>query len=139
MFKSNSIKNALNREIEEKLFEQAYAEIEAGIVRKGLMAKALAKSNGDVEKADALYLNLRVQSLIDEEKIALAKEEMLQVQREQAALAREHAQLSAENNKKLEIAKRVHEEQMSKHSLKTHAIVFFAVIAAAAFLIYAQT
>jgi len=55
-----------SRRYEEKLYEVALEEVEAGEVRKGLYAKALAKSDGDKEKADGIYLKLRVQSIMDD-------------------------------------------------------------------------
>ena len=52
-----------SRRYEEKLYEAALKEVEAGEVRKGLYAKAVAKAGGDKEKADGIYLKLRVQLL----------------------------------------------------------------------------
>ena len=55
-----------SRRYEEKLYEVALEEVEAGDVRKGLYAKAVAKADGDKEKADGIYLKLRVQSIMDD-------------------------------------------------------------------------
>ena len=55
-----------SRRYEEKLYEVALEEVEAGEVRKGLYAKALSKADGDKEKADGIYLKLRVQSIMDD-------------------------------------------------------------------------
>ena len=55
-----------SRRYEEKLYEVALEEVEAGEVRKGLYAKAIAKADGDKEKADGIYLKLRVQSIMDD-------------------------------------------------------------------------
>jgi hypothetical protein len=55
-----------SRRYEEKLYEVALEEVEAGEVRKGLYAKAVAKADGDKEKADGIYLKLRVQSITDD-------------------------------------------------------------------------
>jgi len=54
------------RRYEEKLYEVALEEVEAGDRRKGLYSKALAKADGDTEKADGIYLKLRVQSIMDD-------------------------------------------------------------------------
>ena len=48
-----------SRRYEEKLYEVALEEVEAGDIRKGLYAKAVAK-------ADGIYLKLRVQSIMDD-------------------------------------------------------------------------
>jgi len=55
-----------SRRYEEKLYEVALEEVEAGEVRKGLYAKAVAKADGDKEKADGIYLKLRVQAIMDD-------------------------------------------------------------------------
>lgn len=55
-----------SRLYEEKLYEAALEEFENNDIRKGLYAKALSKADGDREKADGIYLRLRVQSIKDE-------------------------------------------------------------------------
>ena len=69
MFSKAKASLAINRLSEEQLFEQALQEVESGNIRKGLMAKAISESEGDTAKAEALYLKLRVQSIIDEGKV----------------------------------------------------------------------
>ena len=54
--------------VEEAFYKQVLDEIESGIMRKGIYAKALADSLGDKGKAESLYIRYRVQSLIEEEK-----------------------------------------------------------------------
>lgn len=66
-----------SRRTEERLYELALEEVENGEIRKGLFAKAIAKADGDKEKADGIYLNLRVQSMLDDiesEKIRLKEQ-----------------------------------------------------------------
>ena len=53
---------------EEALYKQVLDEVESGVMRKGIYAKALADGLGDVGKAQSLYIKYRVQSLADEEK-----------------------------------------------------------------------
>ena len=53
---------------EEALYKQVLEEIESGVRRKGIYAKALADCLGDVLKAESLYIRYRVQSLVDEKK-----------------------------------------------------------------------
>ena len=55
-----------SRRYEEKLYEVALREFENDEIRKGLYAQALSKADGDKEKADGIYLKLRVQSIIDD-------------------------------------------------------------------------
>ena len=54
-----------SRRLEEELYGIALDEVENNKIRKGLYAKALAKSDGNSEKADGIYLRLRVQSIMD--------------------------------------------------------------------------
>ena len=54
-----------SRQREEILYGVALEEVENNEIRKGLYAKALAKAEGDKEKADGIYLKLRVQSIMD--------------------------------------------------------------------------
>jgi hypothetical protein len=53
---------------EEALYKQVLDEVESGVMRKGIYAKALADGLGDEGKAQSLYIKYRVQSLMDEEK-----------------------------------------------------------------------
>ena len=55
-----------SRQREEILYGVALEEVENDEIRKGLYAKALAKAEGNKEKADGIYLKLRVQSIIDD-------------------------------------------------------------------------
>ena len=67
-----------SRLLEEELYAEVLQELERGIRRDGLWAKAFAKSGANEEKAKALYIEFRVQALRDE--IALYK---IQLQEEQ--------------------------------------------------------
>ena len=51
---------------EELMYQHAIREMDAGFIREGLYAKALAKSPGDEDKTKSLYIKLRVQSIKDE-------------------------------------------------------------------------
>jgi hypothetical protein len=52
---------------EEELYAQALAEAESGQHRPGLWAKAFADADGDLNRAKALYVKLRVQAERDKE------------------------------------------------------------------------
>lgn len=62
-------RNAVARLIDEQMYEIVVEELQSGIRRNGLWAKALAKSEGDESKAKAFYISYRVQSLKDESEI----------------------------------------------------------------------
>jgi len=62
-YKSNSIDK---RKEEEKIYSKIYSEIQSNELKEGLMAKALAKSHGNKQKAEALYVQFRFQSLKDD-------------------------------------------------------------------------
>ena len=53
---------------EEALYKQVLDEVESGVMRKGIYAKALADGLGNEGKAQALYIKYRVQSLVDEQR-----------------------------------------------------------------------
>ena len=55
-----------SRRYQEKLYEVALEEFENGEIRKGLYAKALSMGDGNKEKADGIYLKLRVKSIMDD-------------------------------------------------------------------------
>lgn len=46
----------VGRLVEEKIYEQVLREIEAGVRRGGIWAKALQKSSGNEQEAKALYI-----------------------------------------------------------------------------------
>jgi hypothetical protein len=66
IFKKNT---AVSRLIEERLYEQVAEEITTGKLRTGLWTKALANAEGNNEKAEGIYIKLRIQSLKDEQEL----------------------------------------------------------------------
>jgi hypothetical protein len=68
----------MGRLIDEKKYEQVFREVESGFRRDGLWAKALHKSRGNEQRAKALYIKYRVQSLNDEAVIAEALSEEIE-------------------------------------------------------------
>ena len=78
-------KDAYERLVEEQLYETVVQELQQGIKREGLWAKALVLSDGEDNKAKAQYIKLRIQSLIDEVQISKAEAELRS--REEAILA----------------------------------------------------
>jgi hypothetical protein len=59
-------KTSRDRLTEVQLYELVAKEIENNQQSKGLWAKAFADTKGDFEKAEALYIKLRVQMIKDE-------------------------------------------------------------------------
>ena len=59
-------KNADDRQREELVYKEILIEIQEGIRRDGLWAKALVDAEGDKDKVEALYIKYRAQSLFDE-------------------------------------------------------------------------
>ena len=84
MFEKFRKSSAAARLLEEQLYEQVALELTRGQKRDGLWAKALADSNGIAEKAKALYIQYRVQSIKDEIEISKAVEEEAEYQRRNA-------------------------------------------------------
>lgn len=69
MFKRLRTNSAKSRLGEERLYEIVADEVATGSVRKGIWAKAIAKSNGNKSQVESKYLELRVQSLVDEAQV----------------------------------------------------------------------
>ena len=61
---------------EEALHKRVLEELNSGNVRPGIMAKAMADSLGDKDKAESLYIKYRVRSLIEEEKQLVKEREV---------------------------------------------------------------
>lgn len=72
LFDDIKAQGAAYRLNEEALYAEALREMEAGLRRDGLWAKALADAEMDQTKAQALYIKLRVQALKDEAELMLA-------------------------------------------------------------------
>lgn len=65
---------------EEALYAETLREIEAGIRRDGLWAKALVESSGNETAARAIYIKLRVRSLRDEATLYLREVRQLRLE-----------------------------------------------------------
>ena len=50
---------------EELIYKHILEEMDSGVIREGLYAKAMANSNGDEAKAKSLYMKYRLQSVKD--------------------------------------------------------------------------
>jgi hypothetical protein len=79
----------VDRLVEEQLYEQVLREFESGVRRDGLWAKAFQNSQGDEQKANALYIGYRVQSIKDEAELTDALAGQYEVESKKT-----HAQLN---------------------------------------------
>ena len=76
IFKNYIRNSAIDRLTEERLYEAVAYEMDAGIIRKGLMTRAISETEGNEERANAKYIKLRVQSIIDENEVVNFLREM---------------------------------------------------------------
>jgi hypothetical protein len=84
MFKRIKQTLAASRILDEQYYIVVHNELENGIKRKGIWAKALADSGGSDNKAKSLYIRYRVQSIKDE----LELQEVLSVGENQLPIQR---------------------------------------------------
>ena len=99
---ANKKTDAQARLFEEQLYEFVANEIARDEIRQGLMAKALVEADGNYEKARAIYIGHRVQSLLDEAELNAHNEERKQTesrQQDQAEKAKRHKE-QEQNRKK---------------------------------------
>jgi len=96
---------AIDRLSEEKLYEQVAQELKAGKKREGIWVKAMAKSGGDLNKAESMYIELRVQAIRDEYEIEKTKikleEEYREEQLKQKELNKKKKEYELENVKQM--------------------------------------
>ncbi len=69
----NNSEDASDRLLEDKLYEKVARELKADKRLEGVWTKARAKSNGDLDKAESLYIEFRIQTLKDEASVAKDK------------------------------------------------------------------
>jgi len=79
-WKKVKLSAAADRLVEEKLYAEVLRELESGVRRDGLWAKALQNSQGDEQKANALYIGYRLQSIKDEAEISAVLIEQYEVE-----------------------------------------------------------
>ncbi|MEZ8306795.1 hypothetical protein AB6C40_23530 [Vibrio splendidus] len=62
-------RSSKKRIIEEWVYEQVADELGIGEIRKGLWTKARGLSEGDTNKCESIYIQLRAESIVDEAKV----------------------------------------------------------------------
>lgn len=96
------VRDAAARLIEEQAYAQAVREVESGKRRDGLWGKALASAGGDVDAARAKYIELRVQSLIDEARVSQSIDDAISQSTDKEKQQRIREQNRAEKARKRE-------------------------------------
>ncbi|MEH6550082.1 MAG: hypothetical protein V7744_08870 [Pseudomonadales bacterium] len=115
LFDKLRIRSASERLMEEQLYQVVVDELRQGQKREGLWAKAIARSDGSEDKAKSLYLKYRVQSIIDENKVAqVLAEDAIAKEEEQRMIEKE----KIESDEKAEIAKEKHRIKLLKKALR---------------------
>jgi ribosomal protein S8 len=109
LFNNLKRKKIASRILEEQLYEKVVNELQQNVRKNGLWAKAIAKSQGDEAKAKALYISLRVQSLMDE--LEIRKE---QVQEEIEAELEKKRQ-KEESLKKIRILEEIEKRRTAEY------------------------
>ena len=87
---------------EEALHKRVLEELNSGNVRTGIMAKAMADSLGDKDKAESLYIKYRVQILRDETK---HEAKLIAFEKQAAEEKRKKEKIEAELEKERQIAR----------------------------------
>ncbi|WP_261886168.1 hypothetical protein [Vibrio pomeroyi] len=62
-------RSSKKRIIEEWVYELVADELSVGEIRKGLWTKARGLSEGDTNKCESIYIQLRAESIVDEAKV----------------------------------------------------------------------
>lgn len=118
MFKKFRTAKAIDRLVDERLFELALEEIEVNEIRKGIWAKALSQSNGNMDVAKSLYIKLRVDAMKDEATITEALQEEISQREEKQAKQKKYDDLykkqTQQANHDAEQAARIKEEADTK-------------------------
>ena len=114
---------------EEVLYKQVLDEMESGIQRKGIYAKALADSLGDVLKANSLYIRYRVESLRNSEKY---EAKLINYENKQAA---KKAKIEAKEKKERDRIKAIKIRNKKIASFFTSALLVICVVVLISLLI----
>ena len=109
---------------EEALYQRVFEELEEGIKVKGLWAKAYAKSMGDIDKADSIYIELRVDSLRNEDKY------------EAQRIAYENKQTKREVKERKEERKELKKAARKIRNKKRNKFIFWIIFALLVYMVW---
>ena len=85
-----------SRQDEELIYKDILKEMNSGVIREGLYAKALANSKGDEAQANALYMKYRLRSIKDEMEGSSYLEYIEKIKQEEKHKAEPQEKLKAE-------------------------------------------
>ena len=121
MFRKKNPNEAKQRLHEEELYGIAYAEIANNEIKHGVWAKALVQAQGDESKAKALYIELRLQSILDEMAVAhdMLEHERKMKQEATAAQELERVNQPAKNEKEFQSKEWVTIDEYMRFNPKT--------------------
>lgn len=85
IFNRKITNDAQSRLTEEMVYAQVATEIQNGIRRDGLWAKAISEAELNEDKAKAIYIKLRAQSIFDEIHLAGEQEKLRQASRSESS------------------------------------------------------
>ena len=105
---------AIDRLLEEKLYEQVAQELKAGKKREGIWVKAMAKSDGDLNKAESMYIELRVQAIKDEDIVNVELEDRAKAIAAKARIDKESSDRVTREKEKEKKRKRERESNLAK-------------------------
>lgn len=104
---SKKLDEATKRLIEEELYAVVVDELKNNVIREGLMAKALVETSGDKEQARLIYIQYRIQSMLDEAAIIEAEKEAAEAKRREEVEKKADALLRENEAKRREESKNI--------------------------------
>jgi hypothetical protein len=101
-----------NRIIEEWIYELVAEELNKGEKRIGLWTKAVGMCDGDMNRAESIYIQLRANSIYDEAKITKEAEDISRKQQEKTEINRISKFKAQEKQRKQEDLMMQHQQQI---------------------------
>ena len=102
IFEKFKVNTATDRLLEEQWYEAVVKELENGVKKGGIWAKALERSKGDETKAKAFYITYRIQSMKDAVVVNMELEEESKRITAKAKIEKEVAEAKRGEKRKIE-------------------------------------
>ena len=102
LFEKFKVNTATDRLLEEQWYEAVVKELENGVKKGGIWAKALERSKGDETKAKAFYITYRIQSMKDAVVVNMGLEEESKRITAKAKIEKEVAEAKRGEKRKIE-------------------------------------
>jgi ribosomal protein L37AE/L43A len=103
---------------DEQFYEQVAAELKEDNIRQGLWLKAETKAQGDADKTRLLYIEWRVEQLVDEVRQQIEKEEEKKVAEEARLLREKEKKVAEEMEKREALRQKAEAEQRLKEEVE---------------------